>query len=113
MKIPTTLDRKKMKKWQKCPALAIVLALLLVLCSLPVYAGEQQTEQTETPTVTQDTGSESAESVASSENDELITDEFEPMQPIDQQDPEVAATTDWTQEQPHEGQVLHGGYVGF
>lgn len=93
MKIPTTLDRKKMKKWQKCHALATVLALLLVIASLPVYAGEQQTEQTETPTVTQDTGSESAQSAASSENDEIIADELEPMQPIDRQEPEVAATT--------------------
>ena len=113
MMIPTTLDRKKMKKWLKNSALATVLALLLVIASLPVYAGEQQTEQTETPTVTQDTGSESVESAASSENDEIIADELEPMQPIDPQEPKVAATTDWTQEQPHEGQVLHGGYVGF
>lgn len=113
MMIPTTLDRKKMKKWLKNSVLATVLALLLVIASLPVYAGEQQTEQTETPTVTQDTGSESAQSAASSENDEIIADELEPMQPIAPQEPEVAAMTDWTQEQPHEGQVLHGGYVGF
>ncbi len=67
MKIPTTLDRKKMKKWLICPA----LALLLVLSSLTVYAGEQQTEQTETPSATQDTSSEyAAESAASSEQDE-------------------------------------------
>lgn len=52
MKIPTTLDRKNMKKGLKSPALAIVLVLLLVLSSLPVYAGEQRTDQTETPTVT-------------------------------------------------------------
>ena len=47
MKIPTTLERKTWKKWQICHALAI----LLVLLSLPVYAGAQQTEQTQTPTL--------------------------------------------------------------
>ena len=40
-KIPTTLERKVWKKWLICPA----LALLLVLSSLPVYAGEQQNKQ--------------------------------------------------------------------
>lgn len=109
---PTTLDRKVRKKWLTSSTFAIVLALLLVLSSLPVYAGEQQTEQTETPTVTQDAGSESAQSETSSEQNEPFSDELEPMQPTDPQEPEVAAT-DWTQEKPHEGQVLHGGYVGF
>ena len=109
---PTTLDRKARKKWLTSPALAIVLALLLVLSSLPVYAGEQQTEQTETPTVTQDAGSESAQSATSSEPNEPLAEELEPVQPIEPQEPEVVAT-DWTQEKPHEGQVLHGGYVGF
>ena len=113
MKIPTTLDRKTRKKWLTSPALAIVLALLLMLSSLPVYAGEQQTDQTETPTVTQDAGSESAQSAASSEQSDPLADELEPIQPIDPQEPEVAATEDWTQTKPHEGQVLHGGYVGF
>lgn len=74
MKIPTTLDRKKMKKGLICqtPAsvLALMLALLLLLCSLPVYAGEKQTEQTETPTVTQDTGSEPVESATSGNREE-------------------------------------------
>lgn len=74
MKIPTTLDRKARKKWLTCPAPAIVLALLLVLSSLPVYAGEQQAEQTETPTVTQDAGSASAQSAASSEQNEPLAD---------------------------------------
>lgn len=111
---PTTLDRKNMKKGLKSPApasvLALMLALLLVLCSLPVYADEQQTEQPETPTVTQDTGSESVEGVTSSENDEIIADEFESADPQ-----EVAATSDsdWRTTKPHEGEVLHGGYVGF
>ena len=40
-KITTTVDRKAWKKWLLCPA----LALLLVLTSLPVYAGEQQMER--------------------------------------------------------------------
>ena len=110
---PTTLDRKARKKWLISPVLAIVLALLLVLSSLPVYAGEQQTEQTETPTVTQDAGSESAQSETSSEQNEPLTEELEPMQPIDSQESEVAATDDWSDTPPHEGQVLHGGYVGF
>lgn len=48
---PTTLDRKNMKKGLICPALAIVLSLLLVLSSLPVYAGEQEIEVTETPNI--------------------------------------------------------------
>ncbi|MBQ1232163.1 MAG: hypothetical protein IIX86_01395, partial [Clostridia bacterium] len=74
---PTTIDRKTRKKWLTCPALAIVLALLLVLSSLPVYAGEQQTEQTETPTVTQDAGSESAQSETSSEQNEPLTEDLE------------------------------------
>ena len=74
MKIPTILDRKARKKWLTRPALAIVLALLLVLSSLPVYAGEQQAEQTKTPTVTQDAGSESAQSAASSEQNEPLAD---------------------------------------
>ena len=74
MRIPTTFDRKARKKWLTCFALAIVLALLLVLSSLPVYAGEQQAEQTETPTVTQDAGSESAQSAASSEQNEPLAD---------------------------------------
>ncbi|MBQ7380065.1 MAG: RICIN domain-containing protein [Clostridia bacterium] len=109
-KVPTTVDRKAWKKWLICPT----LALLLVLSSLPVYADEQKTEVTETPTVTQETGSESAaESAASSEQDELITDELEPIPPIDSQENDMVATSDWTQEEPHEGQVLHGGYVGF
>ncbi|MBQ1233703.1 MAG: RICIN domain-containing protein, partial [Clostridia bacterium] len=109
---PTTIDRKARKKWLTSSTFAIVLALLLVLSSLPVYAGEQQTEQTETPTVTQDAGSESAQSETSSEQNEPFSDELEPVQPIAPQEPEIAAT-DWTQEKPHEGQVLHGGYVGF
>jgi cytochrome c-type biogenesis protein CcmH/NrfG len=46
---PTTLDRKARKKWLISPVLAIVLALLLVLSSLSVYAGEQQNEQSKTP----------------------------------------------------------------
>ncbi|MBQ5792992.1 MAG: hypothetical protein IIW17_03140, partial [Clostridia bacterium] len=109
---PTTIDRKARKKWLTSSTFAIVLALLLVLSSLPVYAGEQQTEQTETPTVTQDAGSESAQSETSSEQNEPFSDELEPVQPIAPQEPEITAT-DWTQEKPHEGQVLHGGYVGF
>lgn len=107
MKIPTTLDRKKMKKWLTRPALAIVLALLLVLSSLPVYAGEQQTEQTETPTVTQDAGSESAQSATSSEQNEPLAEE------LDVQNAAIAATTELQEDPPYEGAVLNGGYVGF
>lgn len=114
---PTTFDRKNMKKGLKSPApasvLALMLALLLVLCSLPVYADEQQTEQPETPTVTQDTGSESAQSVTSSEQDEIIIGELDIEQSIEQPELEVAATTELTEDPPHEGAVLHGGYVGF
>ncbi|MBE6697834.1 MAG: hypothetical protein E7581_04860 [Ruminococcaceae bacterium] len=108
--IPTTLKRKVWKKWLVCPA----LAFLLVLSSLSVYAGEQQNEQSETPSVTQDTGSElAAEGATSSEQNELLADEFDPIQPIDLQELEAAATDDWRDVEPHEGQVLHGGYVGF
>ena len=106
MKLPTTLDRKAWKKWLLCPA----LALLLVLSSLPVYAGEQQTEQTETPTASQDTGSESVESVTSGENDEIIADELES---VDLQEVAATSDSDWRTDKPHEGEVLHGGYVGF
>ncbi len=113
MKISTIHNRKARKKWLICPALASVLALLLVLSSLPVYAGEQQTEQTETPTVTQDAGSESAESAASSEQDELVADKLEPMQPNDPQEPEVAANDNWENIEPYISILLHEGYIGF
>ena len=117
MKIPTTLDRKNMKKGLKSPApasvLALVLALLLVLCSLPVYAGEQQTEVTETPTVTQDTGSESAQSATSSEQDEVIIDELEPLNPIGTQEFSVLSTYNWKDEEPYIGVLLDGAYIGF
>ncbi|MBQ1233173.1 MAG: RICIN domain-containing protein [Clostridia bacterium] len=106
-KTSTTLDRKALKKWLTCPALAIVLALLLVLSSLPVYAGEQQTEQTETPTVTQDASSESAQSATSSEPNEPLTNE------LDAQNAAIVATTKLPKDPPHEGAVLNGGYVGF
>lgn len=106
-KTSTTLDRNARKRWLTCPALAIVLALLLVLSSLPVYASEQQTEKTETPTVTQDAGSESAQSAASSEQNEPFSDE------LDAQNAAIAATTELQEEPPHEGAVLNGGYVGF
>ena len=105
MRKSTTIDKENFK-WPVC----LLLALLISLQALPVMATEQQTEQTPTPTVTEVTGSESAESVASGENGEVIADELEH---IDLQ--EVAATTDsdWTTTEPHEGKVLHGGYVGF
>ncbi|MBQ7379883.1 MAG: RICIN domain-containing protein [Clostridia bacterium] len=103
-KIPTTVDRKAWKKWLLCP----VLALLLVLTSLPVYAGEQKTEVTETPTVTQDTGSESAaESAASSEQDEIVDDA------LASQEISVTSTDFWKDIEPYEGVILHSGYVGF
>ncbi len=106
-KIPTTVDRKAWKKWLLCP----VLALLLVLTSLPVYAGEQKTEVTETPTVTQETGSESAaESAALGINDEIIADELES---VDLQEVAVTSNSNWRTTKPHEGEVLQGGYVGF
>ena len=108
MKISTTLDRKKMNKWLVC----LILALLLVLSSLPVYAGAQQTEQTETPTITQDTGSESAESAASSEQNDIYPDEMISVQPNDTQETAVASYV-LSEDPPYEANVLGGGYVGF
>ena len=114
MMIPTTLDRKTWKKWLLCP----ILAVLLVLSCLPVYAGEQQTEQTEStepPTVTQDTGSESAkESAASSEQKNQAPNESVDAEQngLGQSENTVAATS-LTETPPYEGQVLDGGYVGF
>ncbi len=108
--IPTTLDRKAWKKWLICPA----LALFLVLSSLPVYAGEQQMEVTETPTVTQETDSElTTENEASGEQDEMITTDLDSMQPINSQEVAATSTDDWTTTLPHEGAVLDGGFVGF
>ena len=100
-KIPTTVDRKAWKKWLLCP----VLALLLVLTSLPVYAGEQKTEVTETPTVTQDTGSESAQSVTSSEQGEIVDDA------LASQEISVTSTDFWKDIEPYEGIILDSGYM--
>ena len=105
MRNSTTID-KEIFKWPVC----LMLALLLVLQALPVMATEQQTEQNQTPTVTEVTGSESAESVASGENNETITDGLEP---IDLQEAATTSNSDWTITKPHEGEVLNGGYVGF
>ena len=114
MMIPTTLDRKTWKKWLLCP----ILAALLVLSCLPVYAGEQQTEQTEsteTPTVTQDTCSESAkESTASSEqHNQAPNESVEAEQNGLGQSENAVTATSLTETPPYEGQVLDGGYVGF
>ena len=97
----------KTLKWPVC----LLLALLISLQALPVMATEQQTEQTQTPTVTEVTGSESAQkSEASGENNETITDGLEP---IDLQEVATTSNSDWTTTKPHEGEVLNGGYVGF
>lgn len=106
MRSSTTIVTKNLK-WPVC----LLLALLIILQALPVMAAEQQTEQTETPTVTEVTGSESAqESAASGENNEIVADELEP---IDLQEVATTSNSDWTTTKPHEGEVLHGGYVGF
>ncbi len=94
-------------------AIGRALALLLVLSLLSVYAGEQQTEQTETPAASQDTGSESVESVTSSEQDEFAAVELDPLQPINLQEPEVAAIDNWENIEPYIGILLHEGYIGF
>ena len=67
-------------------------------------------EVTETPTVTQETGSElTTENEASGEQDEMITTGLDSMQPINSQEVAATSTDDWTTTLPHEGAVLDGG----